>query len=590
MKEKWKRGHLGRFWDFDGFKNFDYVRQPITKEEVAEWESKGYDHVKSFTGQMYDNRNPMPDWIHNFKSIFHTYKNLTFTFYKMSTLEIMPEHSDHYRTYTNLFNADHKKVHRILVMLEDWKPGHYLEIDGTGVTNWIAGDYFIWKTDCKHAAANIGIEDRYTLQITGEEVEQSSTWTKLHWYNIPDLVPKKESYLYYMDRITQLIPENISENPMFIYMFNENINELESLTHDEYTRNSLNKKGLTFYLTEPLCSYLANTPIFFPPKGTKHSMMFYSEFKGFERPQQFRADELDSIERYIIRNQLTNVKVYTCDYDAKKWYPYYSEYMDIDYDDLFVKSVLPKQVSNTEVEPNFTKKFICLNWRYTPHRQLLAGYVATLPSHVSWYFRGEPSIVGKQHWIDIFNIQMRDPEVFNKLIGGIEYLNKNTPMNVDLELTEPVVILHSYFKHCMPNGTLFDHTNGKASTVKLEGAYRDIFCDIVTESRFAQPTGNYSEKTFHPMWYKKPFVLAAPPNTLKLLKEHGFKTFSDFWDESYDSITIHEERLLKIFEVIDFINSKSIEELQEMYIQMKPILEHNYNLIKEKLTPIGLEK
>jgi hypothetical protein len=85
------------------------------------------------------------------------------------------------------------------------------------------------------------------------------------------------------------------------------------------------------------------------------------------------------------------------------------------------------------------------------------------------------------------------------------------------------------------------------------------------------------------MWYKKPFVLGAPPYTLKLLKEHGFKTFSDFWDESYDSITVHEERLLKIFEVIDFINSKSIEELQEMYIQMKPILEHNYNLIKEKL-------
>jgi hypothetical protein len=163
-------------------------------------------------------------------------------------------------------------------------------------------------------------------------------------------------------------------------------------------------------------------------------------------------------------------------------------------------------------------------------------------------------------------------------------------MNVDLNLTEPVTILHSYFRHCMPNGTLFDHIKGEIDGTKMEESYRDVFCDIVTESRFAQPTGNYSEKTFHPMWFKKPFVLAAPPNTLKLLKEHGFKTFSDFWDESYDSITIHEERLLKIFEVIDFINNKSIEELQEMYVQMKPILEHNYNLIKEKLSPIGIQK
>jgi hypothetical protein len=318
--------------------------------------------------------------------------------------------------------------------------------------------------------------------------------------------------------------------------------------------------------------------------------MFYSEFEGFERPQQFRADELDSIERYVIRNQLTNVKVYTCDYDAKKWYPYYSDFMQIGYDDLFVKSVLPKKVYNPEVEPNFTKKFICLNWRYTPHRQMLAAYVAPLSSHVSWYFRGELEIIGRQYWCDLFEIEIKNPTLFTKLITGIEMLNRHSPMNVDLNLTEPVTILHSYFRHCMPNGTLFDHTKGELDENKMEESYRDVFCDIVTESRFAQPTGNYSEKTFHPMWFKKPFVLAAPPNTLKLLKEHGFKTFSDFWDESYDSITIHEERLLKIFEVIDFINNKSIEELQEMYVQMKPILEHNYNLIKEKLPPIGIQK
>jgi hypothetical protein len=590
MKEKWRRGHLGRFWDTESFKNFNYVRQPITKEETDAWEAKGYDYVKSFTGMMYDNRNPLPDWVQNFKSLFYTYKNMTFTFYKMSTLEIMPEHSDHYRTYIKLHDSKYENVHRILVMLEDWKPGHYLEIDGVGITNWIAGDYFIWKNDCKHAAANIGIEDRYTLQITCEEIEENDTWSKLHWYNIPDLTSKLTSSIDFMKRIRSFVPETKIDSPMFIYMFNETITELETIIHDGSTRNILNEKGLVFYLTEPLCSYIAGSPQWHPPKGTKHSMMFYSEFKGFERPQQFRADELDSIERYVIRNQLTNVKVYTCDYNAKKWYPYYSDFIEIDYDDLFVKSVLPKQIFDPIVEPNFTKKFICLNWRYTPHRQMLAGYVAPLSSYVSWYFRGEIAVIGKQHWIDIFNIQMRDPEVFGKLIGGIEYLNINSPMNVDLEITEPVVIMHSYFKHCMPNGTLYDHTKGETNIQKLEQAYRDVFCDIVTESRFAQPTGNYSEKTYQPMWFKKPFVLGAPPYTLKLLKEHGFKTFSDFWDESYDNVEIHEERLLKIFEVIDFINSKTIEELQDMYTQMEPILEHNYNLIKEKLPFIKAEK
>ena len=110
----------------------------------------------------------------------------------------------------------------------------------------------------------------------------------------------------------------------------------------------------------------------------------------------------------------------------------------------------------------------------------------------------------------------------------------------------------------------------------------------MTESRFAQPTANYSEKVYQPMWYKKPFILAAPPHTLRVLRNEGFKTFSDFWDESYDECEIHSDRLLKIFKLIDFINDKSIEELQEMYERMKPILQYNYDLVYTLLDKNGL--
>jgi hypothetical protein len=52
-------------------------------------------------------------------------------------------------------------------LLEDWKPGHYLEAAGKPYVNWFAGDTLEWVYDEPHAAANIGLEDRYTLQITG---------------------------------------------------------------------------------------------------------------------------------------------------------------------------------------------------------------------------------------------------------------------------------------------------------------------------------------------------------------------------------------------------------------------------------------
>jgi len=32
--------------------------------------------------------------------------------------------------------------------------------------NWKAGDYVLWKNDAIHMAANLGLESRYTAQIT----------------------------------------------------------------------------------------------------------------------------------------------------------------------------------------------------------------------------------------------------------------------------------------------------------------------------------------------------------------------------------------------------------------------------------------
>ncbi len=163
---KYWTGHVTPVWD-EEYKNYSYVKQPITNHEVSDWESQGYDYVKSFTGWMYDNRNPMPAWISSLDKSFGL-KNQTYCFYRMKTLEIMPIHTDKYLRYIQVFNADPSKVCRALLMLEDWKSGHYLELDGRGFVNWKKGDWFMWKTDCPHAASNIGVEDRYTLQITGE--------------------------------------------------------------------------------------------------------------------------------------------------------------------------------------------------------------------------------------------------------------------------------------------------------------------------------------------------------------------------------------------------------------------------------------
>ena len=73
----------------------------------------------------------------------------------------------------------------------------------------------------------------------------------------------------------------------------------------------------------------------------------------------------------------------------------------------------------------------------------------------------------------------------------------------------------------------------------------ESFVGIVTETRFAQPTGNLSEKTIHTIHCKRPFVLVAPPFTLQYMHKLGYKTFDKWWSEDYDTTTDHFKRMEK---------------------------------------------
>lgn len=582
MKKRWSRGYIGRTWNSEMFTKFPYSRQQIKQEEIDDWASKGYDHVKSFTGTLYDSRNPMPAWVEEVGKLFDL-KNLTYTFYKMQTLEIMPEHVDHFSTYMKLFGAEYKNIRRVLVMLEDWKPGHYLEINGVGIVNWIAGEWFMWDSDVPHAASNIGIEDRYTLQLTGEVLRSEESMQALHWFNMSDL---EEKYLHSHTPFMSVVKKDLGTDPTFIYMYNQHLTELENIQHSDDAVEKLNEQGVKIYLNEPLCSYIAGAPIIQNSDktqiGTKHTMWFYSEFNHNTNHHEMRADELDSIQQYVRKNKLSNVTVFTGDYNAATVYPHYTLDMNLVTDDIFIKTQYNlRRENNFPLSNSFTKKFISLNWRYSRHRFLIAAYLTNTSSIVSWFFKGDVSVLNGSPWLRIFETwPTQYQEHYSKLLQGIIYLNRNSPLNVDIQLTEATPITDSYFFHPLPTGKVINDiiSPGPENYENLRKFYEDVFVDVVTESRYAQPTGNFSEKTLQAIFFKKPFILVAPPKTLEYLRGLGFKTFSEFWDESYDDEQDHEIRIIKILKIIDMINDKSIDELRNLYEQMKDIVEHNFEI------------
>jgi hypothetical protein len=102
------------------------------------------------------------------------------------------------------------------------------------------------------------------------------------------------------------------------------------------------------------------------------------------------------------------------------------------------------------------------------------------------------------------------------------------------------------------------------------------FVFLVTETCFFQTKTHLTEKIFKPIVLRMPFVLAGCAHNLEYLRSYGFRTFSEYWDESYDTVEDPMQRIQAIVQVIKTISRLSLKQQQAMLLDMQPILEHNY--------------
>lgn len=163
-----KLGHIDPFWN-NLHKELPYVREDFNNNtDIETWRKQGFTQ-NYFTGSMFDMKNKMPDWTLKFFQLFDG-KNIGLSFYKMDTCNILPYHSDTFIVYKKIHNiTNNQSIWRAVVFLEDRKPGHIFEIENS-ILDWKAGDYVLWQYDAPHMAANLGLESRYTAQITFTDV------------------------------------------------------------------------------------------------------------------------------------------------------------------------------------------------------------------------------------------------------------------------------------------------------------------------------------------------------------------------------------------------------------------------------------
>ena len=126
------------------------------------------------------------------------------------------------------------------------------------------------------------------------------------------------------------------------------------------------------------------------------------------------------------------------------------------------------------------------------------------------------------------------------------------------------------------NGIEWQRTDQQATVDQtITGWYNNIFLDIVCEKMVTGQTFFPTEKTARPLATKTPFLIMATPNYIKNLRRLGFKSFSQFWDESYD-YQQGVQRIESMQLIIDDVAKLDNAQLKNMYQEMLPILEHNY--------------
>jgi hypothetical protein len=206
---------------------------------------------------------------------------------------------------------------------------------------------------------------------------------------------------------------------------------------------------------------------------------------------------------------------------------------------------------------NKNKIFGCLYNRPLWHRIGLAAEIQHKHHGISLLnFRADPQDVDQQQ---LFEIQ----QLFEKSPGSLDRFS-----SVRLSWPLQIETTDSY--------TIGNTTNGH--TDQLAGFYPEFLIDIVAETWIQGRCFFPTEKIVRPMLLKKPMIVMGSQDSLEYLRQMGFRTFYEFWDEDYDGFS-EENRYQRILELIEWISKQSNDSLAHMYQRMSTILDHNYNLL-----------
>lgn len=278
-------------------------------------------------------------------------------------------------------------------------------------------------------------------------------------------------------------------------------------------------------------------------------------------PDEVEAEELIIIKK-IQESCNVEVMVYYCETYADLFSKKYN--IPIKYYDEFTVSVAEGILDeDIKYSIEFEYKISCFNLRPEIYRSCIAALL----------YKEKDVLLTLNHRYELEKFINNKTLPFNNFSKDI----KDKIIENYREILDNNIILSYDVPHQNTFDKMFIDHKDLPENLFIMG---NSFVSLVTETRFCSPLTTFGEKTLKPMAMYRPFIMMGAPYTLKLMKDLGFKTFNKYWDESYDNITDHNKRFEEIYKVVQFVLSKSHNDLKIMLGDMQEILEHNKNNFK----------
>ena len=234
----------------------------------------------------------------------------------------------------------------------------------------------------------------------------------------------------------------------------------------------------------------------------------------------------------------------------------------------------------------YNKKFLSFNRHMMPHGRLHRGSLIALlcamdlldygyvSAGMFWEYPTWTDILDEHGTYGLYALHKDNPEIMKLITDNKDKILNMSKLVIDADYE---VLLERNNARILPTTDYF-YSNSYFSVV----TETNCFAKGINVVEMLPPGRQLSEKTFKPIGLKHPFILVAPANTLTVLKDIGYKTFSPWIDERYDNETDESARMLLIVKEIKRLCELSPSALTEFLNNVREICNYNYNMLLSK--------